>query len=140
MKRRVPGWMAGGFCVVDVDDVAEAHLLAEQKGRVGDRYILGGHNVTYRDFYQLVCEVAGVRPPPRELPGWAVLGMGRLAELWSDHYSHKAPPLTYKAVRTGLLSMHYDNAKARTELGMRVTPLRTTVEKSVNWFRQHGYA
>jgi dihydroflavonol-4-reductase len=140
LHGKVPGYIDGGFCAVDVEDVAEAHLLAEERGRIGERYILGNHNISYRDFYRLVGEVAGVKVPLRRLPGWAVLGFGALQEYLADHVTHRRPVTTYKTVKTGMLSLYFDNSKARHELGLPVTPLEQTVRKSIEWFRTNGYA
>ncbi|KAB2885831.1 MAG: NAD-dependent epimerase/dehydratase family protein, partial [Kofleriaceae bacterium] len=75
LRRRVPGYTSGGFCAVDVDDVAACHVLAEEKGRIGERYIAGGHNVTYREFFATVSRVAALPPIRRRIPDAAVLGM-----------------------------------------------------------------
>ncbi|HJZ84500.1 MAG TPA: NAD-dependent epimerase/dehydratase family protein [Polyangia bacterium] len=139
LKGQSWGYMDGGFCAIDVDDLAEGHLLAEEKGRVGERYILGNHNITYQEFGDLVAEAGGVKAPARHLPSWFAKGVGRMAEYVADHYTHRPPVTTYKAIRYGLLSLYYDNAKAKSELGLPQTPLRATIEKSVRWFRDHGY-
>jgi dihydroflavonol-4-reductase len=140
LRKKAPGWIEGGFCAVDVDDVAEGHLLAEERGRVGERYILGSHNVTYREFGQLVGEVAGMKAPSMRLPSWTVKAMGRVAEYMADHYTHEQPFTTYKTVLTALDSLYFVTDKAQRELGLPQTPLRETVEKSVRWFRANGYA
>ncbi len=140
LKREVPGYMAGGFNCIDVDDVAAGHVLAEEKGRVGERYILGGHNVTYKDFYELVARVAGVPRPRLPLPRRAVEAMGWALEQYADRVSKKAPLITYKAALWSSRNAFYDNGKARRELGLTVTPLATSIEKSVHWFRANGYA
>jgi dihydroflavonol-4-reductase len=140
LGRKMLGYLPGGFCVIDVDDVAAAHVLAERKGRVGERYILGNHNITYREFYQAIAEVGGVRPPAIEIPPIAAKSVGRGLELWSEYVTHKHPMTSYKAITYALTPLYFDGGKARKELGMPVTPLRKTVEKSVGWFRAHGYA
>ena len=61
LKREIPGLSPGGFCAIDVDDCAMGHLLAEEKGRVGERYVLGNENITLKDFIELVCKAAGTR-------------------------------------------------------------------------------
>ncbi len=138
LAGRVPAYPDGGFNVVDVLDVAEAHLLAEERGRVGERYLASGHNVTYREFYGLVADVAGVRPPRRGIPGPALEGVAWCLETWADRVSHREPLLTRKAARFASRQMWFDNTKVRTELGLEVTPLRDTIERSVRWFREGG--
>lgn len=140
LQKKAPGYPDGGFCAVDVEDVAAAHLLAEEKGRVGERYIAGAHNITWKDFFELVSEVSGIKVPRRRIPGWFSLGMSLGMELVADHVTHKKPLLTYRSVKYGQHNLYFDTRKARTELGMPVTPLRDTLERSVRWFRANGYA
>lgn len=139
LKGRVPGYMEGGFNVVDVADVAEGHVLAEEKGRVGERYILGEHNVTYKQFYDAVTEVAGVAPITRKLPTRVLWGMAWMMEKMGD-LRGKEPQLTYKSARYASRTLWFDTRKAHEELGMPRTPLRTSIEKSIRWFRANGYA
>ena len=139
LRGKVPGYMDGGFNVVDVDDVAEAHVLAEEKGRVGERYILGDHNVTYKEFYDAVTEVAGVPPITRKLPTRVLWGMAWMMEKMGDMRG-KEPQLTYKSARYASRTLWFDTRKAHEELGMPRTALRDSIEKSIRWFRSNGYA
>jgi dihydroflavonol-4-reductase len=138
LKRRVPGYTEGGFCAVDVDDVAECHVLAEEKGRVGERYIAGAHNVTYREFYEAVTRVAGLPPIRRQLPSPAVLGMAWGMERVAG-WTGKKPRITLQAARYALRKAWFDCSKAQRELGMPVTPLDVTIDRSIRWFRDRGY-
>jgi dihydroflavonol-4-reductase len=139
LKKQVPGYVDAGFCAIDVDDVAEGHILAAEKGRVGERYILGNHNVMVRDFYAVVSRIAGVPEPKRRIPRQVALGMGWAMEKLAARKNAK-PLTTYKATLYTLTSHFYDNTKARRELGLPQTPLEVTIEKSVRWFRENGYA
>ena len=139
LKGGVPMYMEGGFNCVDVDNVAEAHLLAEDKGRVGERYLASGHNVTYKDFFRTVAEIGGVKPPRMKVPGRVLQTAARIAERIADR-TGKEPPITYKAALWGSRNVYFDNRKAVRELGMPVTPLHDTIERSVRWFRANGYA
>jgi dihydroflavonol-4-reductase len=138
LHRRVPGYTAGGFCAVDVDDVAECHVLAEERGRVGERYIAGGHNVTYRDFYDAVTRIAGLPPIRRRLPSRAVVAIAWGMEAWARR-TGTPPRITVQAARYALRRAWFDAGKARRELGMPETPLEVTIDKAVRWFRDHGY-
>ncbi|RMH44592.1 MAG: NAD-dependent epimerase/dehydratase family protein [Deltaproteobacteria bacterium] len=139
LNGNVPGYMDGGFNVVDVDDVAEGHVLAEEKGRVGERYILGGHNVTYKEFYDLVAEIGGCKPVKRKLPSRMMWGIAWAMEQVAER-TQKPPPMTYKAARYATRRLWFDTSKARNELGMPRTPLRETLDKAIRWFRANGYA
>jgi dihydroflavonol-4-reductase len=139
LKKQVPGYVDAGFCVIDVDDCAEGHVLAAEKGRVGERYILGNHNVQLRDFYTLAGRIAGLPVPHWRIPAPVAEGVGWLMEKWADRRGQ--PPLaTYKAARYAAHTHFFDNAKARRELGLPSTPLEDTIDKAVRWFRTHGYA
>jgi dihydroflavonol-4-reductase len=138
LRKQVPGVSAGGFCGIDVDDVADAHLAAETRGRIGERYILGNHNITFGDFCALVCDVAGLSPPRLPLPSRLARGFALGTELWSKHVSHTPPVATYRSVRYMQMLAYFDNAKARRELGMPCTPLRDSIERAIAWFRAQG--
>ncbi|MDB4968455.1 MAG: Dihydroflavonol-4-reductase [Myxococcales bacterium] len=139
LQKQVPGYVDSGFCVVDVDDCAEGHVLAAEKGRVGERYILGNHNVTMRDFYRTVSKVAGVKVANRKIPVAVAEGAGWMMEKLANRRG-KAPLATYKATKYAAHTHFFDNSKARRELGLPTTPLEHTIEKAVRWFRTNGYA
>jgi dihydroflavonol-4-reductase len=138
LQRKVPGVSAGGFCTIDVDDCAAGHLLAEEKGRIGERYILGNDNVTLSTFFELVGKVAGTPTPRLPLPNSLSAGIALGMELWADHVSHKEPPATYRAVRYAQRSAFFSNAKAKRELGLPARPLEESVRRAVEWFRAEG--
>jgi dihydroflavonol-4-reductase len=139
LHRRIPGYPEGGFNAVDVDDVAEGHVLAEERGRVGERYILGGHNVTYGEFYGAVTELAGLPPITRKLPTPLVYTLAWAMEKYAT-YTHEPPRITLKAARYARREVWFDTRRARNELGMPTTPLNDTIEKAIRWFRANGYA
>jgi len=140
LRGEMPGVGMGGFCAVDVDDVAAAHVAAETKGRVGERYILGDHNVTFREFCGLVGEVAGVRPPRLVIPSLVGRSVALGMELWSDYVTHEEPKATLKAVSYLQRNAFFDPSKARRELGLPSRPLRETIERAVRYFRESGMA
>lgn len=136
LAGRVPGYMDGGFNAVNVEDVAEGHILAEERGRVGERYILGEHNVTYKEFFDTVTTAAGMKPITRKLPTRVLLGMAWMMEKAADARG-KPPQLTYKSALYGSRKLWFDCRKAHDELGMPRTPLAESVEEAVRWFREH---
>ncbi len=135
LKGEVPGVGTGGFNCVDVEDCADAHVAAETKGRIGERYILGDHNVTLKDFFGVVCDVGGVKTPTLPLPSMLGAAVALGMELWADHVSHTEPAATFKSIRYAQKYAFFDPSKARRELGLRSTPLRTSIERAVAWFR-----
>jgi dihydroflavonol-4-reductase len=140
LRGEMPGTGPGGFCAVDVDDVAAAHVAAETKGRIGERYILGNHNLTYAEFAQVVAKVAGARVPRLYIPAPLGIGVTKGMELWSDLVSHREPQGTVKALAYLLRRPFFDPAKARRELGFPCTPLEVSIERAVRFFRDQGMA
>jgi len=138
LRGELPAYPEGGFNAVDVEDVAAAHLAAEERGRVGERYIAGGHNVTWKEFFTLVADVAGVPAPRLPVPSRLLLPAAHVAEWYADHVSHKEPRLTVKDAAWGGRLYYFDASKVRRELGVPLTPLRDTVTRSVAWFKANG--
>jgi dihydroflavonol-4-reductase len=138
LRGEIPGYTAGGFSIIDVDDCAAGHLLAEERGRTGERYLLTNHNVTVRDFLQQAAKIAGVRAPLVRIPGAAAQAIGLGMELWADHVSHREPQGTLRAVRYAQRLAFFDNRKARVELGLPTRPLAETIERAVSFFRREN--
>jgi dihydroflavonol-4-reductase len=134
LQGKTPGYTLGGFCAIDVDDVAEGHLLAEEKGRVGERYILANHNISWKDFLALVASVGGVRAPMIPVPTKVASWVASSWEWYADHISHQEPTATQKSVLYSTRQAYFDNSKARRELGIPVTPLRSSIERAVHFF------
>lgn len=135
LERKVPGYGPGGFCTIDVDDCAEGHVLAETKGRVGERYILGNDNVSLKEFFAMVCKVADVPMPRLPMPGTVAAGVALGLQLWADHVSHREPPATYRSIRYTQRNAFFSSAKAKRELGLPSRPLEETIARTVAWFR-----
>jgi dihydroflavonol-4-reductase len=135
LRGEVPAITAGGFCAVDVLDVAKAHVAAETKGNVGERYILGNHNVTFGDFVTLVSEVAGLDPPKLHLPASVGRALAWGMESFATKVSHKEPRVTLKSAEYMQKRLWFDCSKAHKELGMPSTPLRESIERAVSFFR-----
>jgi dihydroflavonol-4-reductase len=138
LNGRVRFTFDGGFTVVDVQDVARGMVLAAEKGRVGDRYILGGPQVTVRELYHRLAQISGLPAPRLHLPRWAVLtgalGVEGLARLIGRH-----PPITYRLMKAfvGSYSFH-DSGKAAAELGYAWLPLDEILGRVVRWFVDAG--
>jgi dihydroflavonol-4-reductase len=134
---RVPAYIDTGLNIVHVDDVAEGHVLALEKGRVGERYILGGENMLLKDILGLVAAVAHRRPPSICLPEavvWpAAFVMEKLATLTGI-----PPMMTRDHLKMARKKMFYTSAKATAELGYQPRPVRIAVEDAVAWFRANG--
>ena len=139
LSGRLPFVVAGGVIAVDVRDVAEGHLLGALRGRSGRRYILGGANVSYRDFAERVARAARRRPPPVTMPRSALTRAGSVAEWVADHVTHKPPMLTRRSV--GYLAgryLYFSTLRAEQELGYKPRPIDEAIAASVAWFRGQG--
>jgi len=139
MKGRMPAYIETGMNIVDVDDVAAGHLLAMQKGRIGERYILGNQNLMLREVFEILGRLTGVKPPSVKLPRLAVLPLAYLNE-WTANLTGKPPRIPLAGVKMAKYKMHYDCRKAIKELGLPQTPPEVALEKAVRWFREHKYA
>lgn len=138
VNGKFPGYIDAGITVADVRDVARGHVLAAQKGRVGEKYLLGRQTITFKDLADLVARVAGVKIRLVKLPRAAMFAYGWAAEQAADRFTHKEPVLTYAGARTAAMHAYYDSSKARDELGLTFRPLEETVHDSVAWFRRTG--
>lgn len=138
VRGKLPGYFDAGFNVVDVEDVARGHVLAEEKGEVGESYLLANHNIAMKDFLELVARVTHTKVKLRKFPKRAMIALGHLLEARADKYTHSHPMLTGKALEYGAQNLYYDNTKARTELGLTFTPIEDSIRRAVAWFRENG--
>jgi dihydroflavonol-4-reductase len=134
---RVPAYIDTGLNIVHVDDVAEGHALALERGRIGERYVLGGENLLLKDVLALIASVAGRRAPKIQLPEaliWPIAwAMEKTAPL-----TGVIPLMTRDHLKMARKKMFYSSAKAEAELGYKARPAREAVEDAVAWFRAAG--
>lgn len=140
MKGRMAAYIETGMNLVDVDDVAIGHIRAMVQGRIGERYILGNQNVTFRDVCLMLSRITGRSAPRIRLPWKLVLPLAYCNKWIADTITHRPPRIPLEGVRMAKYFMHYDCTKAREELGLPQTPVEQALGKAVGWFRQHGYA
>ena len=139
LKGRMPAYLETGLNLIHVEDVARGHLLAEAKGQVGEKYILGHENLSLSQILQMLAEISG-RPAPRvRLPYWPVLVMAYFDEFWANRVSGKPPRMPVTAIRMARKYMYFDNTKAVKYLGLTLTPVRQALADAVEWFRRHNY-
>ncbi len=138
LNKKFPGYPDGGTNFVDVEDVARGHILAAQKGKIGERYILGNANLKYKDFMNLVTDVAGMPPITRRIPAGMLIALGYTYQIIAA-ITRNPPMMKANTARSTCMTVYFNPSKAVKELGMPQTPIRTTIEKAVNWFRENGY-
>jgi dihydroflavonol-4-reductase len=135
---RMPAYVDTGLNIVHVDDVAAGHLLAYQHGRIGERYVLGGQDVTLREILIQIAAIVGRKPPRVRLPYAAVLPIAYVAEALA-RVSGRSGRITLEGVRMSRRRMFFSSAKAVRELGYRWRPPHQAFEDAIRWFREQGY-
>jgi dihydroflavonol-4-reductase len=137
-RGRMPGFVDTGLNLVHVDDVAAGHLAALRRGAIGERYILGGENVSLRALLAEIAHIVGRRPPRLRLPLAAVYPVAIGAELWS-HVRGGEPFVTRDGLRMARHHMFFRDAKARHDLAYGSRPYREGIADAIAWFRDAGY-
>jgi dihydroflavonol-4-reductase len=137
-RGRIPANVDTGLNLVHVDDVAEGQLLAFERGRVGERYILGGENLPLSQMLALIADIMGRRPPRLRLPTSAVLPVAFVAEAVARVAGGREPLITADGVRMARKPMYFTSAKAERELGYRSRPAVEGLRDAIAWYRSHG--
>jgi dihydroflavonol-4-reductase len=137
-RGRMPAFVETGLCVVHVDDVAEGHVLAYEKGERGRRYVLGGENLSLQTILAMVAELTGRRAPWLKLPHAAVLPVAWAAESWA-RVTGATPSVTVDGVKLSRHKMYFSSRRAETELGWHARPAREALADAIQWFRENGY-
>ncbi len=135
---RMPAFVDTGLNVVHVDDVAAGHVRAFERGVVGERYVLGGENLSLRQILAEIARLCGRRPPRLRLPHGLVLPIAFAAEAVS-RVTGREPFVTVDGLRMARKKMFFSSAKAEAALGYRARPAETALADAVAWFRQAGY-
>jgi dihydroflavonol-4-reductase len=140
LNGRIFGYVDTGLNIVDVEDVAAGHLLAAQRGRVGQRYILGGENLTLKQILDLLAELSG-RPQVRlHIHHWVAQCWSYVDVTMAKLNPRHTPAATPDKVRLARRYEFFNPGKAVRELGLPQTPARLALGKAVAWYRAHGYA
>jgi dihydroflavonol-4-reductase len=138
-RGRIPAYVDTGLNVVHVDDVARGHLLAQDHGVVGERYILGGENLTLGEILTLIATLVGRRPPRLRLRPGLVLPFGYVSEMVARLRGGAEPLLTVDGVRMAKKRMHFSSAKAAHALGYASRPALDALRDALDWYRGNGY-
>lgn len=141
LQGRYLFYLEGGINLVDINDVTEGHILAMEKGKIGESYNLGNNhnNIRLKELFSLIAEIGGISAPRFRIPYPAGLAYANLSLWMADHLTHKPPLLAPGALEVLHLFKKMDSTKAITELGLPQTPLRETIRRTVEWFRENGY-
>lgn len=138
LRRQMPTYLNTGLNFIDVQDVAWGHLVALQRGKTGDRYILGNQNLSLKALLDQLAQITGLNSPQYSVPAWLPLSVA-----WVDEKIlaplGKPPAVPLDGVRMAQQYMYYNPAKAIRELGLPQTSITTALTNAVNWFISHGY-
>jgi dihydroflavonol-4-reductase len=135
---RIPGYVDTGLNLVHVDDVAEGHIAALQRGRVGEHYILGGQNVGFADMLADIAALTGGKPPRLRMPRRLLYPLAFLAEA-KARLTGREPFLTRDGLRMSKYRMFFSSAKAERDLLYQARPYQQGLTDALAWFREHGY-
>jgi dihydroflavonol-4-reductase len=139
LAGRFPAYVDTGLNVIDVRDVAAGHLLAAERGRPGERYILANANVTLKELLAMLAQIAGRAAPRLRLPHWVPLAIAHV-EAPIARFLRRAPRVPLDGVRMSRKPMFFDGGKAVRELGLPQSPIEPALRRAVDWFISRGYA
>ena len=135
---KMPAYVDTGLCVVHVEDVAEGHWLAYEKGEVGRRYVLGGENLALRDILAKIATIAGRKPPTVRLPIGPLMPVAKVME-GIARLTGGEPMMTGESLKMARKRMYFSSARAGTELGYTARPADEALADAIAWFRENGY-
>ena len=139
LNRKMPAYLDTGLNLIDVETCARGHILAGQKGRIGEKYILGNENLTLAAIFTMLSGITGLKAPRVKLPYHPILWAAYVNQALSE-LTGKEPLIPLAGVQMAAKFMFFDTTKAVTELGLPLTPVRESLEQAVAWFRSHDYA
>jgi dihydroflavonol-4-reductase len=140
LNGRMPAYVNTGLNLVSVEDVAIGHVLALEKGKAGERYILGNRNLTLSEMLQILGKISGIRPPSFRMPLWLAMAVARVDELVVARATGKPPRVPIAGVQAARKFRHFDCSRAISQIGMPQTPVEVALGRAVRWFRENGYA
>ena len=139
LKRKFPAYVETGLNMVDATVCARGHIQALEKGKSGERYILGGENLTLKQILDRLAAITGLKSPTVKLPYVFAFATGVVDEMVTGRLLRREPRATIDAVRMGRKMMFVSSAKAERELGWQTVPVNDALRRSVEWFRANGY-
>ncbi len=140
LNRKFPAYVDTGLNLVDVKAIAQAHVAALERGRSGERYILGGENLTLKQILDRMAAITGLPSPTMQVPHSVAMTFAFFDEWITGRILGREPRATVEAVRMGKKKMFASSAKAERELGYQVLPIDPALHSAIDWFRANGYA
>jgi dihydroflavonol-4-reductase len=140
LKRKFPAYVETGLNLVDVQECARGHVAALERGKPGERYILGGENLTLKQILDALGRITGLPSPKVKLPYFFAFATGIVDEAITGRLLKREPRATVDTVRMGKKKMFASSDKAERELGWKIVPVENALRRAVEWFRANGYA
>ncbi|MEO6817955.1 MAG: hopanoid-associated sugar epimerase [Edaphobacter sp.] len=140
LNKKFPAYVDTGLNLVDVDEVARMHVVALEQGTPGERYILGGENLTLKQILDRMSSITGLPSPTMKVPHAVAMAFAFFEENFTGRLRGKEPRATVEAVRMGKKIMFASSAKAERDLGFKVIPVYHALRSAIDWFITHGYA
>jgi dihydroflavonol-4-reductase len=140
LNRKFPAYVDTGLNLVDVAEAARMHVVALERGTLGERYILGGENLTLKQILDRMSAITGLPSPTMKVPHAVALAFAFFDENITGKVRGKEPRATVEAVRMGRKVMFASSAKAERDFGFRVLPIYNAMRAAIEWFIAHGYA
>ncbi|NER84703.1 MAG: NAD-dependent dehydratase, partial [Leptolyngbya sp. SIO1D8] len=138
LNGHYPAFLNSTLNLVDARDVAVGHILAAEKGRVGERYLLGNANLQLKELLQMLTDLTGLPMPKRQVPYWLAFTVSVVQELIADYITHKPPAAPLTGVRLAGSPMCFSTQKARQELGFTSRPLPESLADAIRWYSERG--
>src|SRR6267142_1523159 len=140
LKKKFPAYVDTGLNLVDVAECARGHIAALEKGKTGQRYILGGENLTLKQILDRLAAITGLPSPKVRVPYAVALATGVVDQVFTGYIRRREPRATIDAVRMGRKKMFVSSGKAERDLGWRTLPVDGGLRRAVEWFQANGYA
>jgi dihydroflavonol-4-reductase len=140
LNGKFPAYVDTGLNLVDVSEVARMHVVALEQGTPGERYILGGENLTLKQILDRMSAITGLKSPTMKVPQAVAMAFAFFDEMITGRLRGKEPRATVEAVRMGRKMMFASSAKAERELGFKVLPVYGAMRAAIDWFVANGYA
>ena len=137
--KKIPAYLDTGLNIVHVDDVAKGHMQAFNKGKLGERYILGGENLTLKEMLEIISILCGNKPPKIRLPRKPLYPIGYVFEIFARLFNIKNPMLTVDMIRMAEKKMFFSSEKAKKELNYNYKSAKNALKDAIQWFIDNGY-
>ncbi|MEO0458195.1 MAG: NAD-dependent epimerase/dehydratase family protein [Cyanobacteria bacterium P01_A01_bin.114] len=138
LNGNYPAFLNSTLNLVDARDVAAGHILAAEKGRVGERYLLGHTHLQLKELLQILADLTGLPMPQQQIPYWLALTVSTVQEFVADHITHRPPAAPLTGVRLAGSPMRFNTHKARQELGFTGRPVQVSLAEAIRWYAERG--